>query len=1246
MLKSHTIFDRFIYNDELPLEVRLSNIVYFSGLVGSSMVLVTHILAGSSLYLILVVLAIVLSIIVMVILVNAFSSLYTICRRITIAVLCYILFPIAYFALGGLDSSMPAYFALSIVLLFLFSSGKFRVFLLCLHIAEATACYYLSSLPFFDSLVVSVNNRYVDAIQTFIVVGLCIGTIVTFQKKLYTLEGEKVSQARDELFYRGKLLRMVNRVAELLLYAETKHPEDNFKEAMEVMVRCIDADRMYIWRNRTINGKLNYFQEYEWIDALDAKNARGDYYYHDSIPAWEEKFAKNEIVNGPLKSLSEMEQKTLSPFGIVSILVIPILLKEKFWGFVSFDDCHREKIHSDETVAMLHSACLLIANASVRNSNDVMINSRLKQQELMAAISQRFISRESMADLIQEALRRIGEFLKVTRILMIVVDKDSGQNYPVYAWFCEEKWKPSGSRQGLNELITSTFPQQMPAKGMVPTRLINDILTDEEGRYAILAKADNKSFIWAPVYVDGLFWGMITVEQCDRTRMWSDSDVQLVGMASGAIAGAVARDLMEKERSAALQQALQASLAKGNFLSNMSHEMRTPMNAIIGMTNIAKTALDVEKKNYCLSKIEDASNHLLGVINDILDMSKIEANKLELSPISFNFEKMLQKVVNVINFRVEERRQNFYVTIDNKIPRVLIGDDQRLAQVITNLLSNAVKFTPEEGTIRLNAQYQGEDGEDCLLQIEVVDSGIGISKEQQNRLFNSFVQAESSTTRKYGGTGLGLAISKQIVEIMGGEIGIESELGKGSTFIVKVPLKRDKQESKHLLNAGVNWSNVRVLAVDDDAEICSYFADIAKRFGIKCDTARSGEEVIKLIEEKGGYDIYFIDWKMPGMDGVELSEKIKAMGGKSVITMISAAAFNEIEDDAKKAGVEKFLSKPIFPSDIADWINICLGVPIMPVPGAETSGLDKFDGNCILLVEDVEINREIVLALLEPTELVIDCAENGVEALRMVSENPGKYDMIFMDVQMPEMDGYEATRRIRALEDDLQQKALEFTESKTGDFTQTPKSAKRIPIVAMTANVFREDIEKSLAAGMNDHVGKPLDFTEVITKLHKYLPGRGTDNSRMIRYGEAVLDEGENWKYGIAWSPDLATGNKEIDSQHKQLFRLTSSLAAACIRGQGQAILGDALEFLAAYTVQHFADEEALQKKYDYPAYEEHKKMHDDFKTTVAGLIADYKEHGSTGELLEKVNAIIVRWLVEHIKKEDSKIADYIRRNV
>ncbi|GHV84737.1 hypothetical protein AGMMS50230_03450 [Spirochaetia bacterium] len=409
-----------------------------------------------------------------------------------------------------------------------------------------------------------------------------------------------------------------------------------------------------------------------------------------------------------------------------------------------------------------------------------------------------------------------------------------------------------------------------------------------------------------------------------------------------------------EERTKELQQSQQAaesaSMAKSEFLSNMSHEIRTPMNAIIGMTTIGEKAAGIERKNYAFGKIEAAGRHLLGIINEILDMSKIEANKLELSFEEFNLERMFQEVVNVINFRIEEKHQVFSVDIDKKIPPVLIGDDQRLAQVITNLLGNAVKFTPEGGSIFLSARLiekveKANGSKDkCTIQIEVRDNGIGISAEQQEKLFTSFQQAESSTSRKFGGTGLGLAISKRIVEMMGGRIWVESEPDKGSAFIFT--LQAWGLTSKH-----------------------------------------SGQEAYPRTEKR--------------------SEKIPS-----------------------------------------------------------------YKGHRLLLAEDVEINQEIVSVLLEPTEIEIVCAGNGKEAVRLFAEDPRHFDMIFMDLQMPEMDGLEATRHIRAIE------AEHFDSGVT----------QHIPIVAMTANVFREDVEKCLAAGMNDHIGKPIDLDEILDKLQSYLP--------------------------------------------------------------------------------------------------------------------------------------------------------------
>ncbi|GHV10843.1 hypothetical protein FACS189491_01060 [Spirochaetia bacterium] len=548
---------------------------------------------------------------------------------------------------------------------------------------------------------------------------------------------------------------------------------------------------------------------------------------------------------------------------------------------------------------------------------------------------------------------------------------------------------------------------------------------------------------------------------------------------------------------AAKDAAEEASRAKSDFLANMSHEIRTPMNAVIGMTAIGKASADIERKDYCFGKIEDASTHLLGVINDILDMSKIEAGKMELSSQNFDFERMLRRVVNVINFRVEEKRQKFTAHIDRHIPRMLIGDDQRLAQVIANLLSNAVKFTPEEGSIHLDTHFVKIENGLCTLQIEVTDTGIGISEDQQDRLFNSFEQAENSISRKFGGTGLGLAISKRIVEMMGGKIWVESSPGKGAVFAFTVQVKRSAEKAPDLLNSRVNWQNIRILAVDDAEETREYFVELAQRFGIACDIASSGGEALEFIARGNAYDIYFIDWKMPGMSGMELARKIKEGGAggmnggrKSIVTIISASEWDAIEAEARSAEVDKFLAKPLFASAIADLINECIGPQSSILAAEEDTGINPaevFPGRHILLAEDMEINREILMALLEPAELSIDCAENGAKAVEMFRTNPDYYDMIFMDVQMPEMDGLEATRVIRALE------AKRFESTNSLEFTQQSperlwKSVRRIPIIAMTANVFQEDIEKCLKAGMDDHVGKPLNQDEVLARLRKYLP--------------------------------------------------------------------------------------------------------------------------------------------------------------
>ena len=682
-------------------------------------------------------------------------------------------------------------------------------------------------------------------------------------------------------------------------------------------------------------------------------------------------------------------------------------------------------------------------------SNENGLKRRLEQQQLMTTISQSFITAEEVTVLVENALRMVGEFMNVSKIVVNTIE--NGYAVRRYEW--------ANPKHGIHAFGPNV---QVPFRNnhalydkFVTEKLPYYVCTDTamDPAFAFLEGFGVKSAVLAPMHVSGMYWGSIIVDDCIRVRKWDESDIQLVQLIGSVLSELIARSETEKELvrvskiadsspqlvlyireggdidyanqgaarmwgyetveqmpknlynlldevtgklirenyrdrlyngkfasfevpitrhdgvsrtllvssfatdtkhvgfgviatditekralekalTEAKEQAEQANRAKSDFLSHMSHEMRTPMNAIIGMTELGKTAADLERKDYCLGRIDSASKHLLGVINDVLDMSKIEVGKFELSPSDFPVSRMLATVVNVIQHRVDEKKLNFMVNVAGNVPGAIVSDEQRLSQVIANLLSNAVKFTPENGDISLSVSFEGEENGECRLQFEVKDSGIGISPEQQSRLFSSFTQADATVSRKYGGTGLGLAISKSIVEMMNGKIWIESVLGAGANFM---------------------------------------------------------------------------------------------------FTILAARGSAEAEDK---------------------------------VHGSDENEDGIFAGHTILMAEDVEINREIMLALLEHTGIRIECVENGREALDVYSANPSGYELVLMDIQMPEMDGYEAARAIRAL-----------------GTTQ----ALVVPIIAMTANVFREDIEKCLAAGMNGHVGKPIDSAAVIRMLRMHL---------------------------------------------------------------------------------------------------------------------------------------------------------------
>ena len=512
----------------------------------------------------------------------------------------------------------------------------------------------------------------------------------------------------------------------------------------------------------------------------------------------------------------------------------------------------------------------------------------------------------------------------------------------------------------------------------------------------------------------------------------------------------------------------QASQAKSDFLSRMSHEMRTPMNAIIGMTKIAENSDDPAKLKYCLSSISTSSQHLLELINDVLDMSKIESGKLELEHAPLNLEAMFIKICDLILPKAEEKDIKLRVIMDEGMDLRYLGDELRLSQVITNFLSNAVKFTPAGGKITLTAEEVQKTDTHSKLRLTVADTGIGLEPEQIAKLFNAFEQTDVSISRKYGGSGLGLAISKNIVEKMNGSITVNSESGRGSSFSFEVELERLPPEIGSD-RAGLP-ADLKILFVNNDPEDRRQFKALTEYFGITTDEAADREAALAMLKVatqlNWPYDLIFLTIDEAGPNSLETIRQISAQAeAGTLIPLTSFLQWHKMDAEMRHLGITHFISKPLFPSEIINCIRRTLNhdpAAANAAPRGKTTDLSRLT---LLLAEDLELNREIFCSLLEDTGVCIDTAENGRIALEKFLADPSRYDAIIMDVQMPEMSGLEATRAIRSL--------------------NLPQAAN-IPIIAVTANAFKEDVAGCLAAGMTDHVAKPLDEKELIDKLLLY----------------------------------------------------------------------------------------------------------------------------------------------------------------
>lgn len=842
---------------------------------------------------------------------------------------------------------------------------------------------------------------------------------------------QDITEAREaelEKQHRDQLAAVSNDIAQILLDATPADFDNRIWEAFDRLGKASRVDRVYVWRNHLEGDVMQTTQLYEWSPGVEPQQGNA---LTVGIPVqavgatWFETLSSGRCINSLVRDLPEPIREHLAAQQILSILVAPILFNGTLWGFVGFDDCSNERVWKDSEITILCSMAMMIASSIKRNiaENALQSERQTLNQIFMSSPIGVVITRED------RILHCNARFSELTQLL-------PGKTI-------QEMYLESESRQKiLNEL---------QEQGEVVNEYMQIKRQDGDLR-DILITVRNICFAGQSALAS---W-IADITPLKKT----EAELRL------------ARDLAEE-----------ATKTKGEFLARMSHEIRTPINAILGMTYLClQTDLSDKQRDY-LDKTHTATTNLLGIIDDILDFSKIEAQRLELEETPFRLSDVLGEVSDLLEIKANEKGLDLSFQIGENVHNNLIGDPLRLRQILTNLLNNAVKFT-DQGKILLHVENLSETIDDMdsnteprfyRLKFSVQDSGIGMTDNQLERIFAPFTQADGSTTRKYGGTGLGLVISRNLVELMGGQIGVSSEPGVGTTFYFTAVFKRASDLIE--LKNRIDFAQLRVLVVDDDPTTREILSQYIRSFDMRVETVEHGLAAVEALssatEENDPFEILLIDWKMPRMDGTETIRRIRKDRNIRVpmqIVMISSFDRNECIRQSRSLGISGFLVKPISRNDLKEamFYAISENHDVQSndgKPGGRDDGTkSSIKGARILLVEDNKVNQMVASELLQMLGVELTVANNGLEAIEEVMNKD--FDLVLMDVQMPIMDGLEATRKIREL------KASE---------------PRRLPVLAMTANAMDSDYQKSLEVGMDDHLTKPINPERLRQALESWI---------------------------------------------------------------------------------------------------------------------------------------------------------------